>query len=1826
MVPTPSTYRRERHDCNSHECYVLPRVVACGAVRGSRGWRLRATLALMPSDQPGGPRIQIAQWPMQIASKLLPSLTLRISPVKQATQGRPRPQPDPSQPEISWRRLGLAPGEGRHAQKVLDLWQRAMAPCNSASDPWEDFLSVLRTGAAGTAPQAAKGTDGSAPPAATPTAPPGAEDEMQILSVPRSDAALLMSLMRARDATQRFRHAKDPHQRAAFGVGWDHCGYEPWMGESRDASCEQSFLWRPTGENAPAVSATAGAASAASAAPGGPTSSSRSALPVPAEQFKTCLAADRQHADALRRSHAEYLAGIDPAKALDRKRCAPSPIPVPGDVARDIAKASEEDVRVAQSRVRNLHSASTARGEGDDPDRDSEALPVGQEAAMRRLMTLHSQPLLQRLFDLTVDIEFELAEGGLLAWLEQFKALDDQCVPHSDPAAAQGARSWYLHIGATWSTTESPAVWTTAKLSLPPAPSRSAEAHFWPCTNEEIDLRLSSAAACSDPALRAMIELRDGVVDLGAQQHCGGPRWDLTTLDPMAIETDIQSSRADRTALANGGPARAVGRATLRTSGISLVDRGRQSQAMDEAAAQLNLLKGGPPVLDAKALCTGYRMDVGVPKRNSPANYIWRSLNDRTVRFGDPTEASSPWIDEVLKDCFRNVPDEVGPALRTLAAGQVRTPTRLVKLGKSETVGFAEETVALWQGDLLGIQSGKTSVVVDARHDLAIHTRYGLPSTQSSPRPPLLRLGWRYRIGLRPVFAGGVSLPLSKAESAYETAMNSSLALPDTRQCARRFLRHERMEAPLLTLLYADIQNLRRQGRLETPTAPVAIVRSANHAEDAALTTASAHRILVAPVVPEAFASWHGVFDSCSELHPPDGLRGVEFECEPGGGFPMLDSKYRTTNDPEEAVRTDAVFKPRGGVFSGRRERLPYYPDPAVRGMVLALRHRRGNCSWLHGQPIKVDLYAGGALAYPNPAVVLVEVEASGRASGATQAILQHDRLRDVGVLDAQGRFRTASLAGWGPASAEVPAVRVRILLAPGEDFDLVSWFVSDAATLYRWFDIVESAALVCDSLGCTLDGGGESAQPMARGFKVLCGGSLPKLQVGPATGGVTATSGPLCGSGGLPLPEAEQVRRMSIALHREMVKRPVPEVASWSVLRVVHAVSRPVVAPRFADSEGQEGIKVLRTNFRDETTRLRWLAKNPVSSWKTPWPGKWKPSGSDHPPGESDPDLADAATDVLIGGSVLVELNTTGGIEIEGEMPFPAHGRFDDPARRMTEAERARGVFPSHPEQTWGFKVDIEGNVTLPRTRVCMLRLDDLEKPSTASERVEGREPLDVLFSTTAVALGSSNFGPPEQTSLRRPTSRHVFADTKARHVTLSMTAYSRFGEMMGEARGRKARHTSITDEKNTIGIWIPSMKRPDRIDPRTLVPTFVWSRSDSRAVQVERRCRIRLRLQRPWFSSGEGERLGLVVWPHDLKSRHSALLAGNVAPGESGPDRVWDSSFDDAALGRGGSYVTRWGADPIRKGPVPQGWFMPREAFRDLDPSPSGEPARAEWISGVNLPIPGGDEFRQGGDPLQPVKGGSPERHERFLKVSLLAYVPKFDWREEQWYVDLDIDPLDLPDPFVRLGLVRYQPNAHPDLQVSEPVVEWVQPMPRRTVSVVFGKRTGDGYPVTVEVRGRGSLRAGNDQAISLPHEEGPHVLQRHRPVVRMRVMQKDKAVGLDLEGECVALDSGGQPLEWDSGLDHDEGGIPQPRRTNEGLSWTHTFLLAEDPDASGAGKFAVFVEEVERRRHTTYRSADGNEETNLTKAREDRELAESGARFMAHVPLRRKEGERT
>lgn len=252
---------------------------------------------------------------------------------------------------------------------------------------------------------------------------------------------------------------------------------------------------------------------------------------------------------------------------------------------------------------------------------------------------------------------------------------------------------------------------------------------------------------------------------------------------------------------------------------------------------------------------------------------------------------------------------------------------------------------------------------------------------------------------------------------------------------------------------------------------------------------------------------------------------------------------------------------------------------------------------------------------------------------------------------------------------------------------------------------------------------------------------------------------------------------------------------------------------------------------------------------------------------------------------------------------------------------------------------------------------------------------------------------------------------------------------------------------------------------EPRVLyvVPTFRWQAADTRTAghDVTRHGNgLRVWLDRPWFSSGDGELLGVVIF----------------GDGERFTDIP--AAFQ--------SLVTQWGVDPFWDSPLPK----TRMKVSDF-------PAAVAWDQ-VRL-----QEKSANGDPF----------------VHVVGHRVHWDDDRRLWYCDIELDPGTSYMPFVRLALVRYQPNALSEAHVSKVVLaDFAQVLPRRRATIKV-----DGNTVGAALRGPnpsfGPMKFPVESEYqNISFAQGPHETGRNR--VELVLQTRDPAIDSDLAWEDTTI----------------------------------------------------------------------------------------------------------
>jgi hypothetical protein len=315
-----------------------------------------------------------------------------------------------------------------------------------------------------------------------------------------------------------------------------------------------------------------------------------------------------------------------------------------------------------------------------------------------------------------------------------------------------------------------------------------------------------------------------------------------------------------------------------------------------------------------------------------------------------------------------------------------------------------------------------------------------------------------------------------------------------------------------------------------------------------------------------------------------------------------------------------------------------------------------------------------------------------------------------------------------------------------------------------------------------------------------------------------------------------------------------------------------------------------------------------------------------------------------------------------------------------------------------------------------------------------------------------------------------HQWGDTKHRNVTYRFRASTRYREyfdpdtLVPDADDP----APFDDGQSVVGpeveISVPSSARPAAPIIHSVLPLLRWDVGTEPeqpvALRSRRQAGVRIYLERPWYSSGEGE-----------------LLAVLLAPG----------GFDAGQE----NHVSQWGADPIwRASEVSR-----RGMFLEFD----------NLLSLTGLDNRGGDAR-----PVAPPVTMPYEAVPKAPRVTVLGYKAQFNAERGLWYVDIAIDPGDHFWPFVRLAVARYQPESINGCHLSEPVkCDFVQLLPERTTSV---SRT-DIRHVRVVVSGPvGTRGGGSDEGFPPPPLLADEAVRRNRRVVA-RLQRVDPNIPTDL-----------------------------------------------------------------------------------------------------------------
>ncbi len=246
----------------------------------------------------------------------------------------------------------------------------------------------------------------------------------------------------------------------------------------------------------------------------------------------------------------------------------------------------------------------------------------------------------------------------------------------------------------------------------------------------------------------------------------------------------------------------------------------------------------------------------------------------------------------------------------------------------------------------------------------------------------------------------------------------------------------------------------------------------------------------------------------------------------------------------------------------------------------------------------------------------------------------------------------------------------------------------------------------------------------------------------------------------------------------------------------------------------------------------------------------------------------------------------------------------------------------------------------------------------------------------------------------------RHEFGDTKHRYVHYKGTAMTRFPEFFPPGT------TPLTQNTPEFSIHVPSSARPAVPDVLYIIPAFEWvpGQSGTATTMTRKGNTLRVYLNRTWYSSGDDEKLGIVL---NLRPRTGA----------------WGEPYGSEVRTK---YSSQWGRDPITLG---------------ANTGPALTPANFAFKVDTTDMLT-----------LEEVPTGI---------CTVASHEVKYDSAQKLWYCDVRITPnqgFGAYMPFVRLSLVRYQPYSIPGHHLSRVTqADFAQLPADRTVSVTPGAKAG-------------------------------------------------------------------------------------------------------------------------------------------------------------------------
>jgi hypothetical protein len=320
---------------------------------------------------------------------------------------------------------------------------------------------------------------------------------------------------------------------------------------------------------------------------------------------------------------------------------------------------------------------------------------------------------------------------------------------------------------------------------------------------------------------------------------------------------------------------------------------------------------------------------------------------------------------------------------------------------------------------------------------------------------------------------------------------------------------------------------------------------------------------------------------------------------------------------------------------------------------------------------------------------------------------------------------------------------------------------------------------------------------------------------------------------------------------------------------------------------------------------------------------------------------------------------------------------------------------------------------------------------------------------------------------------ARATFPDTHRRTLTCTPSGTTRYAEYFTPAELPAADDASLSG--SPAAVEVPSSERPAAPDIADTVPLLRWETQTEPdqpfALRRTRRSGARIWLRRPWFSSGDGELLAVVL---------------------SGTQQLPDGT------------VSLWGRDPVYTG----------ASITDATKPPLVEPPQ------LLLQTAGGVVVPRAARPVTPAIPEDLVDVDGHPTAQILGYQPEFHPGRGLWFVDVAMDDVPALWPFVRLAVARYQESSIDGCALSPvTLTSWVQPLPARTCTVSRPDAS------TVRVTLTGTIAALRADQVS-PASPDPDA---DTPTGQLAAFDALLAQSRTVDVHLQMLPQGGSDLQW-------------------------------------------------------------------------------------------------